>query len=211
MDAFGHASVRHPDRPDRFLLACSRPPEQVRPDDILVFGEDSEPVEPCTEPLYSERFIHGEIYRLRPDVQAICHHHAPAVMPFCVSGVPLVPVTQHGATMGATIPFWDSRDDFGDTNLLVTTAAQAASLARALGPHSMVLMRRHGATSIGRDIEDMVFRAVSACRNAQIQSAAMAMGAVDALTPGEVDLAARVPPSAVARAWRCWVDRLAAA
>ena len=49
---------------------------------------------------YSERVIHGEIFKARPDVNAVCHHHAPAIMPFAISGVPLVPVFHLGAAMG---------------------------------------------------------------------------------------------------------------
>src|ERR1041385_4240716 len=73
----------------------------------------------ATSLLYGERVIHGCIYQARPDVHAVCHHHSRAVMPFCISGVPLQPVDHLGATMGATIPFWDQRDEFGDTNLSV--------------------------------------------------------------------------------------------
>ncbi len=110
---------------------------------------NSEPVKPPTVQLYAERVIHGEIYKARPDVLAVCHHHAAAIMPFCISGDPVVPVFHLGAAMGAVAPFWDSRDDFGDTNLLVVKPEEGASLARALGSHSMVLMRRHGATVVG--------------------------------------------------------------
>ena len=70
-------------------------------------------------------------------------------MPFAISGVPLVPVFHLGAAMGLSAPFWDSRDEFGDTNLLVVKPEEGASLARALGKHAMVVMRRHGATVVG--------------------------------------------------------------
>ena len=96
--------------------------------------------------LYSEMVIHGEIYKARPDVNSVCHHHAMAVLPFCATGVELVPLFHLGGTPGGKVPFWDSRDEFGDTNLLVRTPEEGASLARALGLHFMVLLRRHGAT-----------------------------------------------------------------
>ena len=133
IDAFGHVSIRHPGDPGRYFLSRSRAPALVEPDDILEFTLDSEPVQPPTVQLYAERVIHGEIYKARPDVLAVCHHHSAAIMPFCISGDPVVPVFHLGAAMGPVAPFWDSRDDFGDTNLLVVKPEEGASLARALG------------------------------------------------------------------------------
>ena len=126
LDAFGHVSMRHPSDPGRYLLPRSRSPELVEPADILEFTLDSEPVVPPTVLLYGERVIHGCTYEARPDVHAVCHHHARTVMPFCISGVPLVPVSHLGATMGAKVPFWDQRDEFGDTNLLVRLPEEGA-------------------------------------------------------------------------------------
>ncbi|WP_156414057.1 class II aldolase/adducin family protein [Bordetella sp. N] len=209
LDAFGHVSVRDPDQPNQFLLSTSKAPELVVAQDIISYGLDSEPVAPPTAALYAERYIHGEIYRARPDVLAICHHHSPAVLPFCVAGKPLVPVYQHGAMMGAHVPLWDSRDDFGDTNLLVVNSEQGASLARSLGDAKMVLMRHHGATVVGADLQELVFRAVTACKNAEFLYRALALGAVEGLTAGEVEKAARVPPMAMARAWQLWAGRVA--
>src|SRR5579862_5086142 len=167
LDAFGHVSIRHPSDPGRYLLARSRSPELIESADILEFTLDSEPVAPATTVLYGERVIHGCIYQARPDVQAVCHHHSRAVMPFCISGVPLQPVNHLGATMGANVPFWDQRDDFGDTDLIVAKPEEGRSLARALGPNWIVLMRRHGATVAGTTIEELVFRTVYSCRNAE--------------------------------------------
>ena len=133
LDGFGHVSMRHPADPDRYLLARSRSPELIEPSDILEFTLDSQPLVPPTGFLYGERVIHGCIYQARPDVHAVCHHHSRAVMPFCISGVPLQPVDHLGATMGAVIPFWDQRDEFGDTDLIVAKPEEGQSLARALG------------------------------------------------------------------------------
>ena len=88
---------------------------------------------PPTVQLYAERVIHGCIYQARPEVTAVCHHHAPAVMPFCIAGVPIVPVFHLGAAGGEAMPFWNQRDEFGDTNLLVVKPEEGRSLARALG------------------------------------------------------------------------------
>src|SRR5207237_1463303 len=149
-------------------------------------------VEPPKAQLYSERVIHGEIYKARPDVMAVCHHHAPAIMPYCITGAPLVPVFHVGATIGATVPYWDSQDEFGDTNLLVVKPEEGASLARALGSHSIVLMRRHGATVVGGSLHELVFRTIYSAKNAEHQLAAHMLGHVSPLTDGEADMAGQL-------------------
>jgi ribulose-5-phosphate 4-epimerase/fuculose-1-phosphate aldolase len=209
-DAFGHVSLRHPEDPNRYLLSRSRAPQLVEPDDILEFTLDSKPVSPPSVQLYSERVIHGEIFKARPDVTAVAHHHAPAIMPFCIAGEELVPVFHLGASMGAKVPFWDSRDEFGDTNLLLVKPEEGASLARALGGHIMVLMRHHGATVVGGNLRQLVFRSIYACRNAEYQMAAKLLKTVSQLTPGEADMAGAIntQPNATARAWEYWVMRL---
>jgi ribulose-5-phosphate 4-epimerase/fuculose-1-phosphate aldolase len=210
LDAFGHVSVRHPSDPGRYLLARSRSPELIEPADILEFTLDSEPVVPPTGFMYGERVIHGCIYQARPDVLAVCHHHSRAVLPFCISGIALQPVDHLGATMGAVIPFWDQRDEFGDTDLIVAKPEEGRSLARALGPHWVVLMRRHGATVVGLSLEEMVFRAVFSCRNAELQRDAHMLGAVSPLTPVEIQKAGafNVEPRPISRAWEYWSTRL---
>jgi HCOMODA/2-hydroxy-3-carboxy-muconic semialdehyde decarboxylase len=211
LDAFGHVSVRHPGDPGRYLLPRSRSPELIEPADILEFTLDSAPVAPPSVQLYSERVIHGEIYKARPDVMAVCHHHAPAVMPFCITGEPLVPVFHLGATIGAKVPFWDSLDEFGDTNLLVVKPEEGASLARALGPHSVVLMRRHGATVVGATLRELVFRSIFSCLNAVYLGEGLKMGKVGPLTPGEISMAGAINkiPSVPLRTWEYWATRLA--
>jgi ribulose-5-phosphate 4-epimerase/fuculose-1-phosphate aldolase len=210
IDAFGHVSLRHPGRPDRYLLSRSRAPALVEPDDILEFTLDSEPVTPPTVQLYAERVIHGEIYKARPDVIAVCHHHSAAIMPFAISGEAMVPVFHLGAAMGPVVPFWDSRDDFGDTNLLVVRPEEGASLARALGKHSMVLMRRHGATVVGASLRELVFRSIYSCDNARYLAEAKRLGNFGPLTPGEVAMAQEIytRPNTHTRAWEYWATRL---
>ena len=209
VDAFGHVSMRHPSNPERYLLSRSRSPALIEAADILEFTLDSDPVDPPTVQLYAERVIHGCIYRARPDVMAVCHHHAPAVMPFCIAGAPLVPVFHVAAVMGETVPFWDQRDDFGDSNLLVVKPEEGRSLARALGAHSAVLMRRHGATVVGGNVRELVFRSIAMCQNAEYQMRALALGSFGALTPGETRLAAAINLSSVplSRAWDYWTAR----
>lgn len=210
IDAFGHASIRHPGNPNRYFLARSRSPLFVEPDDILEFDLDSEPVRPLSVQPYGERVIHGEIYRARPDVNSVVHHHSGSVLPFCMTGVPLVPLFHLGATMGETVPFWDQHDDFGDTNLLVIKPEEGASLARALGDNWTVLMRRHGATVAGTTLREAVFRSINGCLNAEYQWRAMAIGKIGPLTPAEAREggAYNLQERPLARAWEYWTLRL---
>ena len=208
LDAFGHVSVRHPNNPDQFLMSRSLPPLMVGASDILEFNLASELLVPSAERQYAERVIHGAIYSARTDVNAICHHHSTSMLPFCVTGQKLEPLSQLGAVCGRDIPFWDSRDEFGDTDLLVVTQPQAASLARALGANWLVLMRRHGATCVGTTLKEMMFRAVHSNNNAELQLRAMAVGALDVLSDGEIALASNIRPISLERSWNYWNARI---
>jgi ribulose-5-phosphate 4-epimerase/fuculose-1-phosphate aldolase len=209
LDAFGHVSVRHPTDPKRYFIPRHRAPELAEVSDIVELNLDSEPIRPTEYRLYSEGVIHGEIYKARPDVNAVVHHHAHAMLPYAISGREMVPVFHLGAVIGK-VPFWDQRDDFGDTNMLVIKPEEGASLARALGPHWTVLMRRHGATVAGTSLRELTFRTVFGCDNAKLLSQAIAHGHVDSLSPGEVDLtsAHQLRPPSMGRAWDYWVRHI---
>jgi ribulose-5-phosphate 4-epimerase/fuculose-1-phosphate aldolase len=210
IDAFGHISVRNPKDPNRYFISRHRASELVEPSDILEMTLDSKPVVPTNVRLYSEMVIHGEIYKVRPDVNSVCHHHAPSVLPFCATGVELVPLFHLGGTLGEKVPFWDSRDEFGDTNLLVRTPEEGTSHARALGPHHMLLLRRHGASLAGKSLRECVFRSIYSTRNAELQLRAMAIGPLGPLSPGEVEKCGghNLGLRGVERAWEYWVTRL---
>lgn len=213
IDAFGHVSMRHPGDPNRYLLSRSRAPELVVPEDFIEYDLDSQPLRDPGVGQYSERVIHGEIYKARPDVMAVCHHHAPAFMPLLATGVDYVPVFHLGAVGGIKPPFWDQHDEFGDTDMLVATPAQGASLARALGSNWMVLMNRHGVTVAGSSVRDCVFRAVYSTRNAEFQVRAMTIGKIGSLSPGETKLAGQITrtTTGLTRSWEYWSMRVAKA
>lgn len=208
LDAFGHVSLRHPADPGRFFLARSLAPELVTEPDILEFDLTSAPVAPTDFALYSERVIHGALYRARPDVNAICHHHAPSVLPYCLADLKLRVVTQLGATIGKQVPLWDQRDEFGTTNHLVTREEEAVSLARCLGSNAIVLMKRHGATVVASSLRELAFRSIYCCRDAELQLRALQYGPIDAFTDAEIDLAAKFPEATLSRAWNYWCARL---
>jgi ribulose-5-phosphate 4-epimerase/fuculose-1-phosphate aldolase len=211
IDAFGHVSMRHPTKPDRYLISKSRSPEVVETADIYEFTLDSEPINlPPGVRGYGELVIHGEIYKARPDVNAVSHHHNMAMLPFCNTGKELKALYHMGAQIGDKVPFWDSRDEFGDTCLLVLKPEEGASLAKALGPNWLVLMRRHGVSVAGRNIVELTFRSIYQCRNAELQLMTERLGDISPLTPGESTLAEarNQTPKAQDRAWEYWCTRI---
>ena len=214
IDAFGHVSMRHPDNPKRYLLSRSRAPELVTPDDFIEYDLDSQPVRDPGVGQYSERVIHGEIYKARPEVNSVCHHHCPAFMPLLATGTDYMPIFHLGAIGGIRPPFWDQRDEFGDTNMLVIKPEEGASLARALGKHWMVLMMRHGVTVAGTSVRDCVFRSVFSARNAEYQVRSMTIGSdIATLSPGETMLAGQISSktTGLTRSWEYWSMRVAKA
>ncbi len=214
IDAFGHVSMRHPDNPNRYFLSRSRAPELVTPEDFIEYDIDSKPLREPGVGQYSERVIHGEIYKARPEVMSVCHHHCAAFMPLLATGADYVPVFHLGASGGIRPPYWDQHDEFGDTNMLVVKPEEGASLARALGQHWMVLMKRHGVTVAGTSVKDCVFRSVFSARNAAYQVQSMAIGNnVASLSPGEAELAAAITgkTTGLMRSWEYWSMRVAKA
>ena len=146
VDAFGHISVRHPDNPARYFLACSRSPGLVTEDDIVEFDLDSNRLDGTSRAIYAERFIHGCLYKARPDVMSVCHSHAHAVVPFTVTDTPIEPIWVMASGSGSDIPNWDIRDEFpNEGTMLVVNDATGQSLARKLGAGRVCLLRGHGA------------------------------------------------------------------
>lgn len=187
VDAYGHVSVRHPEDKSRFLLSRSRAPDLVSPDDLMEFGLDGEVVDKSDKRApYAERFIHAAIFEARPEIMAVVHNHSQAVVPFSVTKTPLKPLIHVAGAMGATIPVWDIRDKFGDTNLLVANVEQGRDLARTLGANTTVLMRGHGCTVASDTLKKVVITAVYVQVNAKLQLEAMGLGEINYLTPGEV-------------------------
>src|SRR6516164_6718014 len=157
VDAYGHVSVRHPDNPNRFLIARSLAPELVGPEDIVELDLDGQPVRDGSRSLYLERFIHAAIFAARPDVMAVVHAHAEDTLPFGIAQeTKLRPVIHSGSFIGTEVPIWDIADKFGDTNLLVTNMAQASDLAKCLGGSTVALMRGHGFAAAARSLIEVV-------------------------------------------------------
>jgi HCOMODA/2-hydroxy-3-carboxy-muconic semialdehyde decarboxylase len=208
VDSFGHVSIRHPDRSDRFVLSRARAPECIEIDDLMEFSLDGATIDAGGRKPYAERFIHAAVYQARPAVGAVVHNHSPSVIPFSITSAALSPVMHMCAGIGTHVPTWDSRARFGDTNLLVTNAEMARDLAAALGPRSAILMRGHGAVVAGASLREVVFNSIYLQLNADLQMKAQTLGDVTFLSEGEVAAILRTRGSfTFERAWEFWCRR----
>jgi ribulose-5-phosphate 4-epimerase/fuculose-1-phosphate aldolase len=206
VDAFGHVSARHPENPARFLLARSMAPELVTADDVLVFEADSEPVAGETRKPYLERFIHGEIYKARPDVNAVVHSHSPSVIPFGVSSVQLRPIYHMAGFLSGGAPVFDINDRFGCcTDMLVRNHDQGAELAKTLGNKNIALMRGHGFATVGATVPMAVYRAIYTETNAALQQQAIGLGgSVKYLGDEEALNADATNNGVIDKPWQLW-------
>jgi ribulose-5-phosphate 4-epimerase/fuculose-1-phosphate aldolase len=169
IDAYGHISVRCPKNPERFWMARSVAPELVTEVDIMEFDMQSEPVDAQGRAPVHERFIHGEVYKQRPEVMAVVHNHSPSVIPFCCTNTPLQPIFHMSAFIGLGVPNWEIRDAREGSDMLVRDTYLGASLANKLGQHPAALMRGHGAVVVGESLAVAVGRSVYLEQNARMQ------------------------------------------
>jgi ribulose-5-phosphate 4-epimerase/fuculose-1-phosphate aldolase len=204
VDAFGHISVRHDRDPKTYVMSRHLAPGLVTEEDLLTYDLDSMPVTPTKHRLYSERYIHGEIYKRRPDVMSVVHCHAPALIPFGITKAELEPVYHMSAFLGEGVPKFEIRETAGMTDMLIRTAPIGKALAERLGDKPMVLMRGHGATMVGKTIRHAVYRAMYAAQNAQIQSEALRFGTVTYLAPEEAANYERYIHEVIHRPWNMW-------
>jgi len=210
VDSFGHVTVRNPENSQRFFMSRARAPGLVTKEDILEFHLDSTPVDLRGLRPYSERFIHGCLYKARPDVMAICHNHAHELLPMAVTKTVMHPALHSAAVIGQEVPVWDIRDQFGDTNMLVTTNEMGDSLAGTVGKGKAALMRGHGSVIVGKTVEDAVFTTFYLRLNAEVLIKAMSLGGtITYLSPGEIDRSGELHSQAAAqgRAWEDWCSQ----
>jgi len=213
VDGFGHVSMRHPHAPDRFLMARAIAPALVTPDDIMEFTLDSVACEDRGRSGFLERFIHGQIFVARPDVQAIVHSHSPSVIPFGLVDAPMRAMFHNAAFLAQGVPVFDIAEKFGDTDMLVGNNEKGVELARVLGDKPVALMRAHGSVAVGPSLPLAVFRAVYTEVSARLQTSATLLGGggpIAALNPAEGELADAVNMGAASRAWQLWKHRVGA-
>lgn len=204
LDAFGHVSARHNRNPNRYLLAWHVAPALVTANDILEYDLDSNPIPATRQDLYRERFIHGEIYKARPDVMAVVHSHSPAAISFSVSSVPLRPVYHMAAFVVQGVPVFDTRVVPGPKQALIESAESGSLLAKTLGDHPAALILGHGTAVVGTTVRGAVGRSIYLEMSAKIQAQAIALGGE--ITYIDPDAArARTGDNYGQHSWDLWV------
>jgi HCOMODA/2-hydroxy-3-carboxy-muconic semialdehyde decarboxylase len=188
-------------------MSRARSARVVEKEDILEYTLDSKAIDSRGFRLFGERPIHGCIYRGRPDVMAVCHNHAYGLLPFAITNTVMRPAIHMASAIGEEVHTWDIRDEFGETNLLVTTNEMGDSLAEFLGNRAAALMRGHGSVVVGKSIPEMVFIAYYLQINAEVLIHAEKLGEIEYLSPQEVKLSAELnlSPLAQERVWEDWV------
>jgi len=205
LDGFGHVSVRHPGNANRFLMSRSLAPALITADDILEYDLDANAVDARGRAGFLERFIHGEIYKVRPDVNAVIHSHSPAVVPFGITQVPMKPVYHMSSFLSPSVPVFEIRRAGGMTNMLIANSQLGKALAEALGDRPVVLMRGHGNVIVGPALSLAVFRAIYTEMNARLQAQAIMLGGPTTfLDPEEAAKATATNESVHTRAWELW-------
>jgi HCOMODA/2-hydroxy-3-carboxy-muconic semialdehyde decarboxylase len=177
LDSFGHVSVRSVTNPNRFFMPYALPPSLVTTDDVIEYATtDSQPIDPRGRKVNGERYIHGEIYKARGDVQAVIHSHSQAVIPFSISGVALRPVIAQAGFLPLETPNFEIREVRGnETGMLVTSSARGAALAKTLGKAPVALMRGHGNVIVGSSVKQATVYAVYTDVNARMQAASLVL------------------------------------
>jgi ribulose-5-phosphate 4-epimerase/fuculose-1-phosphate aldolase len=212
VDGFGHVSVRHPARSDRFLLSAAKAPGRVTAEDIMEFDLDGKPIDGRERPIYSERFIHSEVYKARSDVNAVIHSHSPTVIPFSVTQVPLRPVHNTASFLAPEVPVFEMRKAAGMTNNLVTDSARGKALVETLGDRPVALLRGHGNVVVGPDLRRTVSRAIYTEVNARmLLQAVMLGGPITFIDPEENKLiesgrGTQISGHNVDRTWQMWLE-----
>jgi HCOMODA/2-hydroxy-3-carboxy-muconic semialdehyde decarboxylase len=208
IDAYGHVSIRSPDDPKRFFLARNIAPETVQAEDLLEYGLDGEPLDASrARDSVTERYIHSEIYRARPDVMSVVHNHSPSVIPFSVTGVRLRALFHMASFIGEKgLPNFEIRKVKKGSDLLVRDARLGAALAKSLGKNAACLMRGHGSAVTGENLQRSVGRSIYLEMSARMQMQAMLLSKnITFFDAGEVK--ASSPVQDYKRAWPLWREK----
>jgi len=209
IDAYGHVSLRSPRDPGRYYLARSLAPERVQVEDLIEYDLDSRPIDDGGRESVLERFIHGEIYRARPEVSCVVHNHSPSVVPFSVTDVPMKPLFHMAAFIGEGVPNFEIRDVRKASDLLIRDSVLGRALATTLGAKPAALMRGHGSVVVGENLPRAVGRSVYLEVSARMQMQAMALAGPGGRIAWIDDAEVRASASRqdYHRAWPLWRDK----
>lgn len=169
---WGHMSARDPEMPGRFWMkGAGLGLLEAGPEDMVLLDLDGEQ-HAGDRQHHNEWPIHSEIFRLRPDVQAVIHTHPFYATLVASLDAPLIPAVGWASLVGIEpIPRYDK------TSALIDTKELGKEVAQAMGRSPLLLLRNHGVVIADRSIELATFMAIRLEKIAQAQIMAMATGA----------------------------------
>lgn len=156
---FGHASARLPGK-DLFLISRAIPPALVTDKDILVVDLNGKILEGEGR-WHGESWIHICIYRMRPEIEGAVHTHSLHVTALATAEVSFVPATIFGMTFAGAKIYKKAG--------LINSEDRGLNLARLMGKDAAVLLKGHGASVAGRNLEEATARAIMMEEAARIQ------------------------------------------
>jgi L-ribulose-5-phosphate 4-epimerase len=206
LDYSGHISARLPDNSGYIVQSLDGSRAELSPDDLYVVRFDDEIVEgpegDGVRPV-SERFIHSEIYKARPDVNAVLHAHPDAPVMFTVAkGAELVMVKNHGYRWRNGVP---THMDTAHIN----TPKLGQELAETLGDCHASLIRAHGIVVVAEDIPHLLIDAVHFDDNAKAVLELTRLGPPMPMTDAELDIFEERfdRPRHAAKLWKYYAGR----
>jgi ribulose-5-phosphate 4-epimerase/fuculose-1-phosphate aldolase len=208
----GHVSVRNPRNPNHYFISRYVSAGVVKASDIIENDLDSKPVAGPRSDEYQEVYMHGEIFKARPDVMAVLHAHTPEILAFTQSSVTIRPVVNGAVFIGDGLPMHDIRK-FDPRENIIRTRELGQTVATVLGKNPGVLLKGHGIALTGASLQDLVARAYNLRMNAVIQQQAIALGGKITYLDGQSPAPASAPsaPSASTaagggynRSWEYW-------
>ena len=206
LGATGHVSVRSPKNPNHYYISRYVSAGIVKASDIIENDLDSKAVAGPRSDEYQEVYMHGEIFKARPDVMAVLHAHTAELVAFTQSSVALRPVVNGGVFIGDGLPLHDIRK-FDPRESIIRTPELGRTVAQALGKKPGVLLKGHGIALTASSLQDLVSRAYNLRLNAMIQQQAIALGGTISYLDEQPSAAAAASASANGgynRAWEYW-------
>ncbi len=159
--SMGHVSTRVPGTND--ILVRGRPPVDkglrfAEPSCVIRVGPDAMPVGPTHGvKRVSEIYLHTEVHKRRPEVNAVIHAHAPWVRLCTICNIPLRPIFYEASPYNMLmdgIPVYDRA-------ITLHTLDETLPALDVMGDKNVCLLTRHGVIVAGRSVEEVTSRLIT--------------------------------------------------
>lgn len=209
-DYLGHVSLRNPENPNTFFISRALAPDLVTKADILEVDLDGKVLTQSKFAPYSERIIHGAIFKARPDVNSVVHAHPIDICIMAGAGVQFRPMIHHASIFWEGVPTYDDYDFTSpkSTGFLVTTKEEGDRVARLLGKKRAMLMVAHGCIVVGDSIPYAVYATLTLRDNIVVQLGAERAGKAKYMTEAQSKHMGAILGGGLERSWNYYVNRM---